>query len=440
MKDSVWKRISAKRPRGARLFKALAIFSGIVWAAAIGAFFALGAGSGPESEAHAHSVTADPKAGVTSDSAPGAVAGDFHVHGHEGGPDHGKGPHAESHSAEFPVDIPPTREELAAWRELAELHAASGEVDKAVTPLRRIMRVPTRDADLLSLAARVFLGAGHYREALHAAGQLLEIEPGNARARDQAVQARYRLGQVDKAIAAAKDALEKSPGDLAMLVTLATMEVERGPGYADYGKALRAALKLKPDHVPSLYLQGRKAQLEGDYKDAEKAFRKVLKLEPGHAKARGQLGIAMYHLGREREAEKEYRAALDLNPADYNTWFNLGEARLSRASGELDPKIIRALRAEAMECYLKALERNGDHAQARYRVGVLLNGNGQYKEAIGQLSEALKLDSRHVPTLIQIALAYEQLKHPERARAYLDKAFELDPMNKIVLFKLRQWS
>src|SRR5690606_28825921 len=273
-----------------------------------------------------------------------------------------------------------------------------------------------------------------------AAVQLLELEPGNAKARDQAVQSRYRLGQVYKAVAAAREALEKRPGDLAMLVTLATMEVESGPGHADYGKALKAALKLKPDHAPALYLKGRKSQLEGDYKYAETSFRKVLKLEPGNAKARGQLGMALYHQGRNKDAEKEFRAALDLNPADYNTWYNLGESRLSRASRELDPKKIRVLRAEAMDCYLKALERNGDHAQARYRVGVLLNGNGQYKEAIGQLSAALELDSRHVPTLIQIAIDYKHLNHPDHARAYLDKAFELDPLNKIVLFKLRQWT
>ena len=93
-----------------------------------------------------------------------------------------------------------------------------------------------------------------------------------------------------------------------------------------------------------------------------------------------------------------------------------------------------------MECFLKALALNNDHAEAHFRVGVLLNGNGQYKEAIRHLEASLRTDARHVPTLVQLCVAFENLKQPERARAYLNKAYELDPLNKVVLFKLKQWS
>jgi Flp pilus assembly protein TadD len=180
--------------------------------------------------------------------------------------------------------------------------------------------------------------------------------------------------------------------------------------------------------------------MEGDYKDAETAFRKVVKLDPSNAKAFGQLGMALYHLGKGAEAEKAYRAELKMNPSDYNTWYNLGELHLSNAFNQGDPDAIRKLNAEAMECFLNALDLNHDHAEAHFRVGVLLNGNGQYKEAIRHLEASLKSDSRHVPTLVQLCVAFENLKQPERARAYLNKAYELDPLNKVVLFKLKQWS
>ena len=60
--------------------------------------------------------------------------------------------------------------------------------------------------------------------------------------------------------------------------------------------------------------------------------------------------------------------------------------------------------------------------------------------AVCQVEAALSLDSRYVPTLVQLALAYEYLKQPERARAYLNKAYELDPLNKVVLSKLHPMS
>jgi tetratricopeptide (TPR) repeat protein len=218
------------------------------------------------------------------------------------------------------------------------------------------------------------------------------------------------------------------------------MEVEMGASHPDYGKSLAAALKINPDHAPALYLQGRKAQLEGDYQDAESAFSKVVRMEPGNAKALGQLGMAQYHLGRFKEAEEAFKGVLAANASDYNTWYNLGELHLVYANGETQAETVKARRAEAMTAYLKALELNPDHAQAHYRVGVLLNGNGQYKEAIRHLEAALKRDSRHVPTLVQLSLAYENLKQLERARTYLNKAIELDPLNKVVLFKLRRLS
>jgi len=505
MKDSVWKRISAKRPKGKNLIKMIGIGSGAIWILAIAAAFlvkthsakveALGRG-GAKAASTADmlaAVTADENAtdgkaaeddsdddeaeeGVAlakagSESSPGAegsVAGSeqaadgktetkaagkagaayaksVNAEGSETADEGGEASASDAEGGKKTARAAegsslPSKEELAALRQLAELYVASGDPAKAVTPMRRVMMMPTREVKLLRMATDVFLGTGNYSEAGVTSDQVLALEPDNMDVKVQAVEARYRLGKVDKAMADAQAALKAHAGNLAMLVELGTMEVEMGSSSRDYGKSLAAALKLKPDYAPAVYLSGRKAQLEGDYHDAEIAFRKAVKLDPRNAKAHGQLGMALYHQGKENDAEKEYRAELDMNPEDYNTWFNLGEIQLARADREVRPAEIPALRAEAMESYLKALELNPDHAEAHYRVGVLLNGNGEYKEAIRHLEAALKLDDRHVPTLVQLSLAYENLKQPERARAYLTKAYELDPLNKVVLFKLRQWS
>src|SRR6185369_13645288 len=132
--------------------------------------------------------------------------------------------------------------------------------------------------------------------------------------------------------------------------------------------------------------------------------------DPRHAKAHGQLGMALYHLHKNQAAEAEYLKALSLNAKDYNTWFNLGEVHLALAGREAKPAVIKELRQKAMEAYLKAVELNPDHAEAHFRIGVLLNGNGQFKEAIIHLEAAEKLDDRHVPTLLQLAVAFENLQ------------------------------
>jgi tetratricopeptide (TPR) repeat protein len=309
---------------------------------------------------------------------------------------------------------------MAALRQVAEMRAAAGDLAGAVDPMLRVMSMPTQDAALLSLAVKIFLGTANYAEAFRYAGELAALDPGDMTARVQAVEAQYRMGQVEPAMRAAEEALKRHPGDLAMLVALGTMQVEMGPGRKTYGQALAQALKLKPDYAPALYLSGRKAQLEGDFRDAEKAFAKVLKSDPENYKALGQLGMAQYHLGKSVAAERSFREVVSRNPSDYNTWYNLGELLLGRANEETSSEAVRRFRAEALECYLKSIDLNPELAQARYRVGVLMIGNGQYKEAIRHLDGALRVDARHVPTLVQLALAYEYLKQPDRARAYLN--------------------
>lgn len=378
-------------------------------------------GNHPVKSDEGHSVEAE----AVSEEASGEQGGEVAAHGEIEAEAGGVGP--------------ANQDERDALRQLAEIHVSHGDLEKAVRPLRKLMMAPTRDVTLLSMATEVFLGTGNYQEALNAARKAIRHSPpGRVDLQVAAIMSEYRLGKVSEALKEAEEAVKAHPKDLDLLTALGTMEIEMGPAHPRYGVSLEKARRLKPDHIPTLYQIARKSQLEGDYKDAEIQFRKVLKRDPKHAKAHGQLGTALYHLQKNSEARKEFETALAANPKDYNTWFNLGELHLAVAAKEGSPVRIRALRAEAMTCYLKAVEWNPDHAEAHYRAGVILNGNGQFKEAIRHLEAARKNDSRHVATLIQLAVAYENLKKPERAKTYLEKALELDPTDKIVLSKLKR--
>ncbi|MEO6096866.1 MAG: hypothetical protein ABIW76_14815, partial [Fibrobacteria bacterium] len=343
------KRFSEKRPRGAKLMKLVGILSVVVWAGSGAAFFLvkhkLSAG---EANGHGHdgAMEASGHAGHEGAEAPGGDIGDHGVSlasvseaEHHGNPEAGEGDgggeglhgadpeaghnepvhaanvdggegeapkghslghagghgdaHGDAHSdtgseGEEPR-YQPSRDELAALRQVVELLYDAGSLEKAVVPLRKVLAIPTREIPLLAMATDVFLGTANYQEALATAEQVLALNPEEMTVRVQAVEAQYRMGEIEKAFAGAHAALKAHPDNLAMLTTLGTMEVEMGPGRNGYGSALTAALKLKPDYVPAVYLSGRKAQLEGDYKDAEAAFRKVVRLDPRNAKAFGQL-------------------------------------------------------------------------------------------------------------------------------------------------------
>jgi hypothetical protein len=268
MKDSVWKRISGKAPKGAKMLPAVALVSAVVWVGAIAVFFLFKGGGQPEkAEGHGHGGAMDASAhsgnGEDADASPGTEesdddgggegprteTADEKVHaghdgseaheGHEGGESHdgkvahdgnighgendaahaGSGeahaaaeardPHAESAEADAGSEGGmPTREEAAALRQVAELRVAAGDKAKAVTPMRRVLRAPGADADLLAMAADVFLSTGNYREAVEAGEKLLAQRPGDMRAKVQCVEARYRMGDIEKAMAEARETIK----------------------------------------------------------------------------------------------------------------------------------------------------------------------------------------------------------------------------------------
>jgi tetratricopeptide (TPR) repeat protein len=97
----------------------------------------------------------------------------------------------------------------------------------------------------------------------------------------------------------------------------------------------------------------------------------------------------------------------------------------------------RKLRLKAFKSYQQALSHNPNLHSASFRIGVLLNGNRQFKEAIRYLKNVLSAQPNHLRALIQISAAYEHLKMEKNALKYLEMGFKLAPNNKTILHKIR---
>ncbi len=403
------------------LLKTRKVLMGIFWASLVQWSMALGAiaffqFTGDGSESIENSATDSTQAELSRGSAdPKEIEGPISV------------------SAGFTV----APEDLKAHARLMEMFLATGESDKAIPHMERLMPKHRGNPEFLVKAAEMYLGAARFSRAWETAQNCLALAPGNSKAQAVAVTAEYRQGRVDEALKNIRLALDKNPENPDLLMALGIMEAELGlpsPG------ALEKLLRIRPDFPPALYQLGRKNQLEGNFLDALVRFKRLVEVEPDNAKARGQLGIVHYHLGETPQAQQQFEKALALNPTDFNTWYNLGELWLSKTYQGKSPTDHRQFRHEAMACYLKAVELYPPHGPAHYRIGVLMNGNGQYKEAIRYLQHALERDPSSVSALIQLSLAYERLELYDDAREQLLKAFDIDPLNTTVIFKLRKLS
>ena len=179
------------------------------------------------------------------------------------------------------------------------------------------------------------------------------------------------------------------------------------------------------------YWYGRFLMQRGDFQKSKMYLERAIKEKPNEPRYIARLGMAEFFLKQDSKAEALYKQALKINPYDYNTWFNLGELYLSLANESSNVQNIRQKTHQAMSSYKQVLENDPMHAMANYRIGLILNGNGQYKEAIPHLNIALEKMPQEIPVMQQLSAAYISLGDTTRSVGYLENILQIDPFNRI---------
>jgi tetratricopeptide (TPR) repeat protein len=249
----------------------------------------------------------------------------------------------------------------------------------------------------------------------------------------------HRSGETDGAIQLLDDKL-KGKSDVNLLATKAAIIGE----HPDTNKrvAAEAIFKsvLKKDaSLPKVnYWYSRYLMQKGDYKSSKTYAELALRAKPNEARYITRLGMAEFYLKNDSRAEELYKISLKINPYDYNAWFSLGELYLSKANESNHIQDVRKNTRKALESYLKSVEYDSSHIKSHYRIGLILNGNGGYKEAINHLVIALEKMPNDIPIMQQMSVAYLQIGDTANSVGYLDKILQIDPFNKIAATQMRR--
>jgi tetratricopeptide (TPR) repeat protein len=82
---------------------------------------------------------------------------------------------------------------------------------------------------------------------------------------------------------------------------------------------------------------------------------------------------------------------------------------------------------EALQCYDKALALDSKFLPAWYNKGNILKESGNHKEAIDCYNEVLKIDPNFVPALLNKGIILSELGEPDKAIECYDKRLEIEP-------------
>ena len=164
--------------------------------------------------------------------------------------------------------------------------------------------------------------------------------------------------------------------------------------WAEAIEAYRAALLLRPQHVPAQYNLGNALLAGGDAGGADAAYAATLALAPGHIGCLNNRGNALRQLGRPAEAAASYRAALALRPELFGAHSNLASALLALHQPEAAVASLEA-----------ALRLSPDYPDACDNMGGALLALDRPDAALPWFRRAVALDAGQIQARLGEAMA-----------------------------------
>lgn len=164
-----------------------------------------------------------------------------------------------------------------------------GRCAEASEILQRIVADQPGNVDAWVQLARAQLGAGQPGPALASADKAAELAPTSSTPRVIASLALLHLGDKDRAVARARDAVEVDSFDWRALSVLAHLLAgDRKTGQEARALVVRV-VQLAPNQPTAHLNRGQVFAVVGDREAAKGAFRRVLDLDPGSSQAQHEL-------------------------------------------------------------------------------------------------------------------------------------------------------
>jgi tetratricopeptide (TPR) repeat protein len=249
--------------------------------------------------------------------------------------------------------------------DLGVVLATSGDLAGAEDQLKAAAKIAKDAPEVATALGEVRRRRGEHKDAADGLDDFVKDHPNAVDARTLLVASFRDSGQVDKAIAQAREVLVRKPGDASALAELALCHLARGE--KDTAALLaRQALDANPHSAIAERATGLIHLANGDDAAAFQAFTKATQEDPRDTTARLNMGSVLLRAGAYVKAAEQFRAILQVSPDDSAAEVGLAAA----LRGESDAKATTKLE-EARKYLEKVLERDPHDVSALFNLGVL---------------------------------------------------------------------
>ncbi|MBV9946078.1 MAG: tetratricopeptide repeat protein [Myxococcales bacterium] len=249
--------------------------------------------------------------------------------------------------------------------DLGVLLTGAGDLAGAEGELASAARLAPESQEVAVALAEVRRRRGEQRQAADGLSDFVHAHPNAVDARTLYVAALRDSGQIDKAIAEAREVLLRKPGDATALAELALSHLAKGEKEAAelLGKQ---ALEANPKSAVTHRTMGLLNLARGDDADAFAEFRKASQADPQDTTSRLNMGVVLLRAGAYTKAEEQYREILKLLPDDRSAQVGLAAALRGAADAQHPHRL-----EEARALLERVLAGDAHDTSALFNLGVL---------------------------------------------------------------------
>ena len=274
-------------------------------------------------------------------------------------------------------------------------------------------------SDLLARAIQLF-NAGQANQAEPLCRQIVQAQPGQARAWQLLGMIRIVGARPTEAIDPLRRALALNPRDTQILCLLGTA-CSQGGLARDAVACFDQALAIEPRNADIWYDRGNTLHALQQHDAALTSFSQALQIAPRHANAWLNQGHVLLERHRLEEAIASFERAVDAAPGQPQSWLALGQA-LEKA---------RRL-PDALACYEKVVALDDRNADGWLKFGSVLQQLGRPDLALERFNQAVRLAPDSPKVLLGLAQSLAKIKGQAAALAPLQKAHAQDPANSTI--------
>jgi tetratricopeptide (TPR) repeat protein len=292
-------------------------------------------------------------------------------------------------------------------------------------------------SDAQHLLATVLEKQGDVEAALWAYRKTVELNPGDAQARDRITALSSVSGAVDDPARMNELNAYFRSGQFKEVEPLASAYVQEHPrsswgwyalGYSRFAQkrigesieALAKSLQLDIHNAEAHKILGRDLMAIGKFEAAQTEFEQGIRYAPQSAEMHFDFG-KLYSIQDDWTfAKREFEAAVRLNPSYLEGLDGLGFAQ--EALGEDDAAVATYEKAIAINA-----SQNGHFVSSHVNLSAHYNRKGDSAKALEYAGAALKLDPKSDGAWFQQAKAYEDKGRFEDAESALKQAIALNP-------------